>query len=309
MVAPAAKREAVAHLKSGHEMSERRACKVVGCDRMSVRYRSRRVDDPKLRERLRALAHERRRFGYRRLIIFLRREGFVVNHKRLFRIYREEGLMVRKRKGRKRAVGQRFPIPVPQCPNDLWAMDFVSDQFESGRRFRIWAVYDVCTRRCLGTVADISLGGKRVARELDRLIACVGRPKAIVSDNGTELTSNAIFAWTLERCVAWHYIDPGKPIQNAFIESFNGRLRDEFLNETLFTSLPQARVALEEWRRDYNEVRPHSRIGWLAPAVYAEQFGPQWARAPGLVDGHAPWPIATPEQMMKITTQTQLSSG
>ncbi len=146
-------------------------------------------------------------------------------------------------------------------------------------------------------------------RELDRLIACVGKPQAIVSDNGTELTSNAIFAWTLQNSVDWHYIDPGKPIQNAFIESFNGRLRDEFLNETLFTSLPQARTAREEWRRDYNEVRPHSRIGWLAPAVYAKQFGPQWAKPPRLLRGHAPWPIASPDQMEKINRQTQVAAG
>lgn len=313
MVAPAVKREAVAHLKSGYEMSERRACKVIGCDRMSVRYRSRREDDAKLRERLRALAHERRRFGYRRLMVFLRREGLVVNHKRLFRIYREEGLTVRKRKGRKRAVGQRFPLPVPKQPNDLWAMDFVSDQFESGRRFRIWAVYDVCTRQCLATVADISIGGKRVVRELDRVIASSGKPRAIVSDNGTELTSNAVFGWTLERGVEWHYIDPGKPVQNAFIESFNGRLRDEFLNETLFTSLPQARIALEEWRRDYNEVRPHSRIGWLAPAVYAGQFETvQQQRARALrIAGSAPCRAAatTIAETGEINRQIQLAPG
>ena len=149
MVTPAAKREAVAHLGKVHEMSERRACRVVGCDRMTVRYRSRRADDPELRERLRALARERRRFGYRRLLIFLRREGFVVNHKRLFRIYREERLMVRKRGGRKRALGTRASMAIPAAPNDLWALDFVSDQFTCGRRFRILAVYDVCTRECL----------------------------------------------------------------------------------------------------------------------------------------------------------------
>ena len=146
MVTPAVKREAAARLKGAHEMSERRACKVIGCQRMTVRYRSRRPDDPKLRERLLALARERRRFGYRRLLIFLRLEGFVVNHKRLFRIYREERLMVRKRGGRKRALGSRTPMPVPALPNDLWALDFVSDQLVCGRRFRILAVYDVCTR-------------------------------------------------------------------------------------------------------------------------------------------------------------------
>jgi putative transposase len=309
MVTPVVKREAVAHLKTGHEMSERRACKVIGCDRMMVRYRSRRPDDPKLRERLRALAQERRRFGYRRLIIFLRREGFVVNHKRLFRIYREEGLMVRKRRGRKRAQGSRTPMPVPQLPNDLWALDFVSDQLDCGRRFRILAVYDVCTRECVCAVADFSLSGKRVARELDRVIRQRGKPSSIVSDNGTELTSHAILTWSGDTKVNWHYIDPGRPVQNAFIESFNGRLRDEFLNETLFTSLAQARTALAEWRHDFNTVRPHSRIGWLAPAVYAAQFGPQWAKAPRLVEGHAPRPIATPDQMEKITAQTQLATG
>ena len=309
MVTPAARREAIAHLRNARGMSERRACKLIGCDRMMVRYRSQRPDDPALRERLRALAHERRRFGYRRLIIFLRREGFVVNHKRLFRIYREERLMVRKRGGRKRALGTRAPMAIPAAPNDLWSLDFVSDQFVCGRRFRILAIYDVCTRECLAVIPDTSLSGKRVARELDLLIAWRGRPRMIVSDNGTELTSNAILLWASQTKVEWHYIAPGKPTQNAFVESFNGRLRDEFLNETLFSSLTQARLALEEWRRDYNTVRPHSRIGWLTPAVHAAQFGPQWAKAPRLVEGHAPWPIATADQMEKITPQAQLVTG
>jgi putative transposase len=288
-------------------MSERRACRLIGCERMTVRYRSRRPDDPQLRERLRALAHERRRFGYRRLMIFLRREGFVVNHKRLFRIYREERLMVRKRGGRKRALGTRAPMLVPARPNDLWALDFVSDQFICGRRFRILAIYDVCTRECLAAVADTSLSGKRVARELDRLIAWRGKPRMIVSDNGTELTSNAILVWADETKVEWHYIAPGKPMQNAFVESFNGRLRDEFLNETLFSSLAQARFALEEWRRDYNTVRPHSRIGWLTPAVHAARFGPQWAK-PLRIDGSAAWPSA-PTAQLEINRQTQAATG
>ena len=289
-------------------MSERRACRVIGCQRMTVRYRSRRRADPKLRERLVALARERRRFGYRRLLIFLRREGFVVNHKRLFRLYREERLMVRKRGGRKRALGSRTPMPVPARPNELWALDFVSDQLVSGRRFRILAIYDVCTRRCLLAVADFSLSGRRVARELDRLIAVHGKPKAIGSDNGTELTSNAILAWTAETGVDWHYIAPGKPVQNAFIESFNGRLRDEFLNETLFTSLAQARAALEEWRRDYNTVRPHSRIGWLTPAAYTEQFLMQRGQGAALTTGSAPWPLAT-DQTEEFNRQTPVAAG
>lgn len=309
MVTPAVKREAVAHLKGAHEMSERRACRVICCDRMTVRYRPRRPDDARLRERLRALARERRRFGYRRLLVFLRREGFVVNHKRLFRLYREEKLMVRKRGGRKRALGTRSPMPIAALPNDRWSLDFISDQLVSGRRFRILAIYDDCSRECLLTVADVSLSGRRVERELDLLIAWRGKPKSIVSDNGTELTSNAILSWAEVSKVDWHYIDPGKPVQNAFIESFNGRLRDEFLNETLFTSLTQARFGLEEWRRDYNTVRPHSRIGWLTPAAYAAQFAPQLDRGAAPRDGSAPRPVALPVQMDEFNRQTLVATG
>ena len=187
-------------------------------------------------------------------------------------------------------------------------MDFVSDQFICGRRFRVLAIYDVCTRECLATVADTSISGKRVARELDLLIAWRGKPKTIVSDNGTELTSNTILAWADETKVEWHYIAPGKPMQNGFAESFNGRLRDEFLNETLFSSVMHARFALAEWRRDYNDVRPHSRIGWLTPAVHAAQFGPQWA-TPLRIEGSAARPIATTVQMEKINRQTQVATG
>jgi putative transposase len=275
---------------------------------MTVRYRSRRPDDARLRERLLALARERRRFGYRRLLIFLRREGFVVNHKRLFRIYREERLMVRRRGGRKRALGTRTPMPGAALPNDRWSLDFVADQLVSGRRFRILAIYDDCTRECLAAVADVSLSGHRVARELDLLIARRGKPRTIVSDNGTELTSNAIVTWTAAANVDWHYIDPGKPVQNAFIESFNGRLRDEFLNETLFTSLMHARLALEEWRRDYNNVRPHSRIGWLTPAAYAATFSPQQGQGAALLDGCAPWPVA-PIVQEESNRQTLVTTG
>lgn len=274
MVTPAARREAVALLQEKLDVSERRACTMMGICRMTVRYRSLRPDDGQLRERMKALAHERRRFGYRRLHILLRREGYLINHKRLFRLYREERLTVRRRGGRKRAMGTRAPIAVPILPNNRWSLDFVSDQFLDGRRFRILAVVDDCTRECLALVADTSLSGLRVARELDYLLAKRGKPHTIVSDNGTELTSNAILTWADESRIDWHYIAPGKPVQNAFIESFNGRLRDELLNETLFRSLPQAREALEAWRRDYNNDRPHSRLGWLTPAAYAATFNP-----------------------------------
>jgi putative transposase len=269
MVTPVAKREVIALLQERLEVSERRACMMIGICRMTVRYRSRRPDDSRLRERMRALADERRRFGYRRLHILLRREGYVVTHKRLFRLYREERLMVRRRGGRKRAMGTRAPITLPLQPNDRWSLDFVSAQLVDGRRFRILTVVDDCTRECLALVADTSLSGMRVARELDQLMAMRGKPGTIVSDNGTELTSNAILTWADESRVGWHYIAPGKPMQNGLCESFNGRLRDELLNETLFQSLPHARDALETWRRDYNIDRPHSRLGWLTPAAYA----------------------------------------
>lgn len=269
MVTPAAKREAVAHLRSAFDMSERRACRVLGCVRMTVRYRLRREDDVHLRARLRSLAHVRRRFGYRRLHVLLRREGFIVNHKRLFRVYREEKLMVRRRSGRKRALGTRAPMIVPQLPNDRWSVDFAADQFIDGRRLRILVVVDDCSRECLALIADTSISGIRVARELDRLMIERGKPKTIVSDNGTEFTSNAILRWCDDHKLAWHYIAPGKPTQNAFAESFIGRLRDELLNETLFRSLPHTRAMLEAWRRDYNDYRPHSRLGWASPSIYS----------------------------------------
>jgi putative transposase len=232
VVTPAARREATTYLRQTFEMSERRACRVIGTDRTSVRYQSVRPDDVALRERLKALAQQRRRFGYRRLHVLLRREGHAVNKKRVQRLYREERLTVRRRGGRKRALGTRRPMVTPQAPDQRWSLDFVSDQLTDGRRFRILAVVDDCTRECLALLADTSISGRRVARELDDIIRRRGqRPDTIVSDNGTELTSNAILSWADETGVGWHYIAPGKPQQNGFIESFNGRLRDELLNE------------------------------------------------------------------------------
>ena len=290
-------------------MSERRACKAIGCCRMTVRYESTRPDDHDLRERMKAIAHERRRFGYRRVHILLKREGYMVNHKKLFRLYREEKLAVRRRGGRKRAIGTRAPMMIPLAPNERWSLDFVSDQLTDGRRFRILAIVDDCTRECLALVADTSLSGFRVARELDRLIAERGRPKMIVSDNGSELTSNAILAWADQSRVAWHYIAPGKPMQNAFIESFNGRLRDELLNETLFTSLAQARVALGCWRADYNGSRPHSRLGWKTPSEFAFSFHPRRDLALRYAKGSAPAPVAHTARQGNPNARSELTSG
>ena len=271
MVTPDAKRAAVAHLCATHEVSQRRACAALEVDRSSVRYVSRRGDDAELRTRIREIASERRRFGYRRVHVLLQREGVQVNHKKVRRLYAEEKLQVKRRGGRKRALGTRRPMTVPDALNRRWSLDFVSDAFTDCRRFRILAVVDDFTRECLALVPDTSISGLRVARELDALIAARGRPKSIVSDNGTELTSMAILHWSEERRVEWHYIAPGKPQQNAFAESFIGRLRDECLNETLFSSLAQARSVLAAWRHDYNRLRPHSALGNAAPAEFAEK--------------------------------------
>ncbi|WP_242141263.1 IS3 family transposase, partial [Sphingomonas sp. TREG-RG-20F-R18-01] len=275
MVTPAAKREAVAHLQTALGMSERRACAVVGADRKSMRYRSCREDDGDLRSRLRELAQQRRRFGYRRLHILLRREGITINRKKTQRLYREEGLTVRRRKGRKRAVGARAPAPVLALPNQRWSLDFVHDQMATGRRFRILNIVDDVTRECLRAVLDTSISGRRVVRELADLIVERGAPKMIVSDNGTELTSNAVLAWSGDAGVEWHYIAPGKPTQNGFVESFNGRMRDELLNETLFFTVRQARSILARWVDDYNTERPHSSLGYATPAAFAAELEKQ----------------------------------
>lgn len=284
----------MAHLCRSYEVSQRRACWVIGTDRSSIRYRSSRPDDVMIRTRLRELAAVRRRFGYRRLLVLLRREGVQMNHKRLRRLYAEERLQVRRRGGRKRALGTRAPLAIPQGRNQRWSLDFVSDAFTDGRRFRILTVVDDFTRECLCLVADTSLSGARVTRELEAVMARRGRPLTCVSDNGTELTSMAILKWSQETGIDWHYIAPGKPTQNAFIESFNGRLRDELLNEVLFTSLPQARQALRAWKDDYNTVRPHSAIGNIPPAIYAAISAPDKQRAGtlALVEGSAPHPVA-----------------
>jgi len=266
MVTPAARRDAVSAACEAHDISERRACAILGADRASVRYNARRGDDGPLRVRLRALAAERRRFGYRRLGLLLAREGLAPNHKKLRRIYGEERLQVRRRGGRKRALGTRRPIAVPDGPNQRWSLDFVSDTLTDGRRFRVLCVVDDFTRECLSLVADTSLSGRRVVRELDAIAARRGYPLSVVSDNGTELTSSAVLAWSQDRKVGWHYIAPGKPTQNAIVESFNGKLRDECLNETLFSSVHQARAVLANWQKDYNEVRPHSALGGRTPA-------------------------------------------
>jgi len=265
VVTPAEKRKAVVHLCDEHGVSQRRACEVLEVDRSSVRYKNIRPDDADLRKAMKEVAAERRRFGYRRIHIMLERQGIRMNLKKLRRLYREEGLQVRKRGGRKRALGTRRPMVVPERVNERWSLDFVSDAFTDGRRFRVLAVVDDFSRECLSLVPDTSLSGKRLTRELDEIIQIRGMPKTIVSDNGTEMTSSAVLKWCQKTKVEWHYIAPGKPTQNAFIESFNGSFRDECLNETLFSSLDEARSEIRKWKEDYNQNRPHSSLGNLTP--------------------------------------------
>lgn len=244
-------------------------------------YRSTRPDDGPLRARLRELAAERRRFGYRRLSYLLVRESIAPNHRKLLHIYRDEGLRVRRRGGRKRALSTRASMTIPQGPNQRWSLDFVSDSFICGRRFRILCVVEDFSRECLALVADTSISGARVARELTTIIGQPGKPHMIVSDNGTELTSTAILRWSKEPRVEWYHTAPGKPTQNTFVESFNRKLRDECLNEALFTSLPHARAELAEWQHDYKTVRLHSKLGGRTPVEIADQWG--W--------GHGPIPL------------------
>jgi putative transposase len=251
--------------------NQRRACALAGIDPRLYRRSSKRPADTDLRARMKELASERRRFGYRRLHILLKREGWEVNWKKLYRLYREEGLTVRKRGGRKRAVGTRTPMAIPQGPNQRWSLDFMSDALEDGRRFRVLNVIDDFSRECLAAVVDTSIGGARVARELDRIAELRGYPCMVVSDNGTELTSNAMLKWQEDRKVGWHYIAPGKPMQNGLVESFNGRMREECLNEHLFPSLRHACRMIAAWRTDYNHHRPHSSLAGLTPFEYANR--------------------------------------
>lgn len=212
---------------------------------------------------------QRRRFGYRRLGLLLARQGIRINHKKFYRLYKEEQLSVRKPGGRKRALGTRAPMTIPQNQNLRWSLDFVMDTLVSGRRFRILTLVDDFTRECLGLVVDTSLTALRVARELDRIIESRGCPRMIVSDNGTEFTSNALLTWQEEKETEWHYIAPGKPMQNGFVESFNGRQRDKCLNEHLFSNLNEAQQIIEDCRIDYNTNRPHTSLNGLTPNEFA----------------------------------------
>ena len=288
------RRDAALQVMRDHDISQRRACRLVGVDPKTVR-RQRPPDCADIRKEMQEIAAKRRRFGYRRIGVLLERKGMSMNHKKLYRIYREAGLSVKRRRGRKRARGTRTPMPSAAGVNARWSLDFVSDSFGASRKFRILAVIDDCTRECLCLVADTSLSGARVARELSALIRVYGKPGCIVSDNGTEFTSRAILKWADENEVPWHYIDPGMPQQNAFIESFNGSLRDELLNEEIFDSLDDARRKLALWRYDYNTDRPHSSLANQTPQPARRTLEPFEGSAPGALaqDDEAEYPNPT----------------
>ena len=272
MVKPAAWRAAVGYVEDLVGVSRRRACRALSAPRSSLYYRSRRAERPELLEALRRHAAARPRFGYRRLHVMLRREGHVANHKAVYRLYRREGLAVRKRVRKRLASAPRRPLAPPTRPNERWSMDFVADALADGRVLRTLNIVDDLTRECLAIEVDTSLSGFRVARVLTRLCEKHGAPSSIVSDNGPEFTSKVLDAWAHARGVELHFIRPGHPIENAFVESFNGRFRDECLNQHWFISLDDARAKIEAWRIDYNEVRPHSSLGDRSPSEFKKSL-------------------------------------
>ena len=264
-------------------LSERRACVVIGAARSSMRYRSRRADPTPLLERLRAIAAEKPRAGYRTLWRWLRREGWRVNRKRIRRLYRLDGLLVRRRR-RKRVAVPRQPMIVPTRRNERWSMDFMRDTLATGRTFRTFNVVDDATRECLTIEVDHSLPGARVVRVLDAVIARRGQPHTIVCDNGPEFSGQALDAWAYQCGIAVHFIAPGKPTQNAFVESFNGRFREECLDQHWFASLTEARVVIEGWRVEYNTERPHSSLKDRTPEEFAAMLDTVSTAAPRLVE-------------------------
>lgn len=272
MVSPQAKREAVDILMQERQLGVTRACGLVGISRSLYGYRSRREPPQGLHERIRQIAEEKRRYGYRRIHVLLRREGWNLNHKRVYRLYREAGLQVRRRRRKRVVVTERGPQTRAQQPNESWSMDFVSDALSSGRRLRCLAVVDDFTRECVSAFVDTSITGRQVARELDRAIAERGAPQAITVDNGPEFSGKALDEWAYRSGIRLRFIRPGKPIENAYAESFNGRLRDECLNEHWFHTLAHARHLISAWRDEYNTQRPHSSLGNVTPAEYAARW-------------------------------------
>ncbi len=271
MVGPADRRPAAAYLKAAYEISDRRACRVVELSRSTSQYKPQPDGDGAVRERLQELAEKRRRWGSPRLHVLMQREGLIRNHKRTERLYREMGLSLRLRRHKKRRSHLRVVLPLPERPNARWSMDFLFDQFVDGRRMKVMTVVDDFTREALAIMPRRSISGQDVAGILDRVALGRGYPAAIVSDNGPEFTSKALDAWAYEHGVNLSFIEPGKPTQNAYIESFNGKLRDECLNEELFFNLEDSARQIELWRQDYNNHRPHSSLDNETPNAFAQR--------------------------------------
>lgn len=276
-MSPQLRREAVLVMQVAVELSQRRACGLMEMQRATCRYRRQRREDGRLRSRLHELAGERRRFGYRRLQVLLAREGWQVNHKRVYRLYVEEKLSLRRKRGRKRS-GVRQPLAAPTGANQVWSVDFMTDALSWGRKFRTLNIVDDYTRECLAIEVDTSLGGLRVVRVLEELKARRGLPRQIRSDNGPEFVSRAVDQWAYEQGLEWHTIQPGRPMENGYVESFNGRFRDECLNENWFRDLPDARAKIASWRQDYNERRPHSSLHYQTPVEFAAQSAASFSR-------------------------------
>jgi putative transposase len=270
MVTTSVRRDVVSFLQS-RGLSQRRACALAGLARSTCRYTHRRRDPTELSTRLRQLASERPRFGYRRLHALLRREGRAVNRKLVYRLYRAEGLAVRRRRRRKLRVSRPEPVAALERPNQRWSMDFVHDYLTDGRRLRTLNVIDAYTRECLAIEVDTSLPAARVVRVLDKLVWERGLPESFRVDNGPEFISTALDRWSFQHSVALQFIQPGKPSQNAHVESFNGRFRDECLAQAHFPTLARARAEIELWRVDYNTQRPHSALGYATPKMFGDQ--------------------------------------
>ena len=269
MVSPQARRAAVVVLMTERGFGVTRACGLVGISRSLYRYRSRRADSAPLRARIEEIAAVKRRYGYRRVYLRLRREGWSDNRKRVYRVYREAGLAVRRRKRKRIGLFERKPLPKPTAANVSWSMDFVADGLIDGRRLRCLSLVDDCTRECLVIEVDTSITGLRVQAVLDRLAESRGLPASITVDNGPEFDGKVLDQWAYRTGVRLSFIRPGKPNENAYIESFNGKFRDECLNEHWFISLAHARSVIEAWRIEYNTERPHSALGNRTPEEFA----------------------------------------
>lgn len=272
MVSPQVKREAVTALMRERSFGVTRACGLVRISRSLYRYQSRRSACVVLRERICEIAAQKRRYGYRRIHIKLRREGWQINRKLTYRLYREAGLAVRRRKRKRIGPFERKPLPKPQVANDSWSMDFVSDGLADGRRLRCLTIVDDCTRECVAIEVDTSITGSRVKAVLERLADLRGLPRSVTVDHGPEFEGQVMDAWAYERGVSLSFIRPGKPNDNAYIESFNGKFRDECLNEHWFITVAQAREVIEAWRNEYNFERTHSSLGDVTPEEFAQKI-------------------------------------